>query len=57
MYHGKEVVITLPFPGSPATVAALEVLTAIGGEVFVVVGYVGAISPALKIGDVLIPVW
>ncbi|GBF09065.1 hypothetical protein apy_07900 [Aeropyrum pernix] len=57
VYHGKEVVITLPFPGSPAAVAALEVLTAMGGEVFVVVGYVGAISPALKIGDVLIPTW
>ncbi len=57
VYRGKEVVIALPFPGSPAAVAALEVLTAMGGGVFVVVGLVGAISTALKIGDVLIPTW
>ena len=57
IYRGKEVVTVLPFPGSPSAVVALEVLKAMGGEVFVVVGYVGAISPALKIGDVVIPTW
>jgi len=57
VYRSKKVVIALPFPGSPAATAALEVLTAMGGGVFVVVGLVGAISPALRIGDVLIPTW
>ena len=56
-YRGEEVVVGLPFPCSPAAVAALEVLTAMGGRVFVVVGRVGAINPALRIGDVLIPTW
>jgi uridine phosphorylase len=57
VYHDKEVVIALPFPGSPAAVAALEVLTVMDGEAFVAVGLVGAISPALKNGDGLIPTW
>ena len=57
VYRGSEVVVTLPFPGSPASVAALEVLVAMGGRVFVVVGRIGAIHPELDIGDVLIPTW
>jgi len=56
-YRGSEVVVALPFPGSPAAVAALEVLVAMGGEVFVVIGKVGAIHPELNIGDILIPTW
>ena len=56
-YRGKEVVAALLFPGSPLAVAALEVLAAMGGRVFVAIGYVGAINPILSIGDVLIPTW
>lgn len=57
VYRGSKIVVALPFPGSPAAVAALEVLTTMGGRVFVVVGRVGAIHPELNIGDVLIPTW
>ncbi len=57
IYRGSKIVVALPFPGSPAAVAALEVLTAMGGRVFIVVGRVGAIHPELDIGDVVIPTW
>ncbi len=57
VYHGSEIVVVLPFPGSPAAVVALEVLAAMGGRAFVVVGRVEAIHPELNIGDVLIPTW
>lgn len=56
-YRGREVVAALLFPGSPLAVAALEVLVAMGGRIFVAVGYAGAVNPALRIGDVLVPTW
>ncbi len=56
-YRGVEVVVALPFPGAPFAVAALEVLTAMGAERFVVLGRVGAIHLELDIGDVLVPTW
>ena len=56
-YRGRRVIITLPFPGSPAAVAALEVLIAKGGKVFIGVGRVGSITSKLRIGDILIPSW
>ncbi len=56
-YCGEEIVVCLPFPCSPAAIVALEVLTAMGGKVFVVIRRVRAINPALGIGDVLIPIW
>ena len=56
-YRGRKVIIALPFPGSPAAVAALEVLIAMGGNVFIGVGRVGSITPGLRIGDILIPAW
>ncbi len=57
VYRGNEALVALPFPGSPAAVAALEALAAMGGRVFIVVGRIGAIHPRLNIGDVLIPIW
>jgi len=56
-YRGRKVIIALPFPGSPAAGAALEVLIAMGGKVFIGVGRVGSIIPKLRIGDILIPAW
>jgi len=56
-YQGRNVIIALPFPGSPAAVAALEVLIAMGGKVFIGVGSVGSITPNLRVGDILIPSW
>ncbi len=55
-YSEKELLLALPYFGAPAAVAALEALIA-GGEVFIVVGEAGAVSPALRIGDVLVPTW
>ena len=57
VYRGSEIIAALPFPGAPAAVAALEVLAALGGRVFVVLGRVGAIHPKLNIGDIFIPTW
>ncbi|ABM80470.1 phosphorylase family protein [Hyperthermus butylicus DSM 5456] len=57
VYRGKEVLVALPYPGSPDAVAVLEVLAAMGGSVFVVVGRVGAIHPTLSVGDVFVPTW
>ena len=56
-FQGRRVIIALPFPGSPAAVAALEVLIAMGGEVFIGVGRAGSITSKLRVGDILIPAW
>jgi len=56
-YGGVEVFLTRPFFGAPAAVTTLEMLVAGGGRVFVAVGEVGAVNPALRIGDILIPTW
>ena len=56
-YGGKEVFLALPYWGAPAAVAALETLIAGGGKTFIMVSRAGAISPALRVGDVLVPTW
>jgi len=56
-YGGVEVFIARPYFGAPATATTLEMLVAGGGRVFIVVGAVGALSPVLRIGDVLVPTW
>jgi len=56
-YGGVEVFIARPYFGAPAAATTLEMLVAGGGRVFIVVGAVGALSPVLRIGDVLVPTW
>jgi len=56
-YNDSKVFITLPFWGAPAATAGLETLIAGGGKVFIMVGEAGALSPKLRIGDILIPTW
>jgi len=56
-YRGAELVAVLPYPGAPFAVAALEILAAMGAQLFIVVGRVGAIHPQLDVGDVLVPTW
>lgn len=46
-----------PALGAPMAVMALEKLIALGGRRFVVFGSCGALSPALRIGDPLMPTW
>ncbi len=56
-YNDRRIFLTLPFWGAPAAVAGLEVLIAGGGKEFIMAGEAGAISPRLRIGDVLVPTW
>jgi len=49
-YRRSEIVVALPFPGSPATATALEVLTIMGGKVLIVIRRVRAIHPELNVG-------
>lgn len=44
-----------PFMGAPYAVMLLETLAAWGGEKFIFLGWCGAISPTLSIGDILVP--
>lgn len=46
-----------PAVGAPMAVLTLEKLIALGGQRFVVFGTCGALSPALTVGDVLLPTW
>lgn len=56
-YGGKEVFLALPYWGAPAAVAALETLIAGGGKTFIMVSEAGAVNPALRVGDILVPTW
>ena len=56
-YNNRKVFIALPFWGAPAATAGLEVLIAGGGKLFIMAGEAGALSPKLRIGDVLVPTW
>jgi len=44
-----------PFMGAPSAVMILETLAAWGGKQFIFLGWCGAISPEVEIGDILVP--
>ncbi len=52
----KEVaIVRSPGPGAPAAVAILEELVALGATRFISIGSAGAIQPALRSGDLVVP--
>ena len=56
-YRGVDIVLALPYWGAPAAAAGFEKLIAGGGQVFIMVGLAGAVSPVARIGDILVPSW
>ncbi len=53
----ESVCIAQPCFGAPAATAALESLIAWGIDTYIVVGLAGSITPELRIGDILVPIW
>ena len=53
--HKSDVSIVGPIIGAPYAVMLLETLIAWGARSFIFFGWCGAISPEVKIGDILIP--
>ena len=47
--------ITGPFVGAPYAVMILETLIAWGARKFIIFGWCGAVSPKVKIGDIVVP--
>ncbi len=56
-FGNKEVLLVLSNPGSAIASSLIDVLAASGVEEVIVIGLAGSVSPAAKIGDVLIPSW
>ena len=56
-FRGEEVLVTLSNPGSAIASSMVDVMAVSGVEEIIVVGLAGSISPAARIGDVLVPSW
>ena len=55
LYAADEVFLAGPFMGAPSAVMILENLAAWGGREFIFMGWCGAVSPQVHIGDILVP--
>jgi uridine phosphorylase len=55
LYAAEEVFLAGPFMGAPSAVMILENLAVWGGREFIFMGWCGAISPQIHIGDILVP--
>lgn len=55
LYAADEVFLAGPFMGAPSAVMILENLAAWGGRELIFMGWCGAISPQIHIGDILVP--
>ena len=55
VYIADEVFLAGPFMGAPSAVMILETLAAWGAKEFVFMGWCGAVSSEIHIGDILIP--
>ncbi|RZB30348.1 MAG: hypothetical protein SRB1_02628 [Desulfobacteraceae bacterium Eth-SRB1] len=53
--NNTDVTLTGPFIGAPYTVMLLETLIAWGAKKILFLGWCGAVSPYVKIGDIIIP--
>lgn len=56
-YGGCEIFCSKFHAGAPLAVMDLECHISLGGSFYIVVGEAGAISPDIKIGDLILPTW
>ena len=57
VYDGVEVCVVNPYYTAPPTVFTLELLVASGAEGFIALGEAGSLTPLLRIGDILVPIY
>ncbi|ACO80326.1 phosphorylase [Azotobacter vinelandii CA] len=57
LYSNENVSVAHIRPGAPAAAIYLELLIACGAEQVITIGYAGALSESVSIGDVVMPGW